>query len=54
MLKRLLNDSNICVVNCTLKLIGVISSGLWRNFNQGAKSLFNFIIQKLKDKKSHN
>jgi len=51
-LKLLLQDSNIVVVNLVLKVIGQMAKGLRNYFSVYSKMIFDFLVQKLKDKKS--
>ena len=52
MIRRLVNDSNFNVVLTVLKVAGVISKGLRKNFINSAKILFPLILTKMKDKKT--
>jgi hypothetical protein len=51
-LKLLLQDSNIVVVNVVLKIIGQMAKVLRSHFTAYSKMIFEFLVQKLKDKKS--
>jgi hypothetical protein len=52
MIRRLLGDSNFNVILTCIKLCGTLAKGLRKNFNHSAKILFQYIISKLRDKKS--
>jgi len=54
MLKKILSDSNIVVVNLALKCIGNLSNVLKSGYAPFAKSSIHAIIQKFKDKKTQN
>ena len=49
--KKLLKDSNIVVVQQTIKAIGILAKGLRNNFAYGSKIMFATILQKFKDRK---
>ena len=51
-LKKLLNDSNIVVVNCAIKVIGQLAKTLRENCANYSKFIFEHIVQKCKDKKT--
>lgn len=51
-LKLLSNDSNVNIVAKSIEVIGALSDGLRRNFNQYAKLMFAELLRKLSDKKS--
>ena len=50
MLKRLFEDSNVNIVCLAIKIAGLLSKGLRKNFTH-AKQLTTFLIGKLKDRK---
>lgn len=52
MIKRLINDSNFNVVLWDLRVLGVISRGLRRNFQYVVKSVFANVLGKFRDKKT--
>ena len=52
MLKLLLNDSNISVVNLAIRIIGQLARGLRSYFSIYSKQLFLIILNKCKDKKT--
>jgi DNA-binding transcriptional regulator GbsR (MarR family) len=52
MIKRLINDSNFNVVLYDLRILGVLSRGLRRNFYPVVKNLFSNVISKFRDKKT--
>jgi len=51
-IKKLLVDSNILVSNTTVKIVGQLAKGLRLHFASYAKSSFELVVQKFKDKKS--
>ena len=51
-LKKVLNDSNIVVVNTAIKIIGQLAVGLREAFSSYAKQIFTVILNKCKDKKT--
>ena len=52
MLKRILSDPNINVVQSGIKIMGQLSKGLRKNFSSAAKIFFPILLGKFKDKKS--
>jgi len=51
-LKKLLDNSNIVVVNSALKCLGLLASALKGTFGSSAKNILNSVVQKCKDKKT--
>lgn len=51
-LKLLSNDSNVNIVAKSIEVMGALSDGLRKNFNQYAKLMFSELLRKLSDKKS--
>ncbi|KAL4477492.1 hypothetical protein ABPG74_002642 [Tetrahymena malaccensis] len=51
MCKKLLNDSNVNIQVCAIKIVGLLASGLRKQFSQSAKLLSSQIVEKFKDKK---
>jgi len=51
-LKRILKDSNVVVVNMAIKIIGQLSKTLRTHFSAYARQIFGTILQKCKDKKT--
>lgn len=51
LLKQLLSDNNINILQCAIKITIHLSGGLRKNFSGGAKLLSSLLFQKLKDKK---
>jgi len=52
MIKRLINDSNFNVVIWDLRVLGVMSRGLRRNFLYVVKQVFANVLGKFRDKKT--
>ena len=52
MIKRLINDSNFNVVIWDLRVLGVMSRGLRRNFQYVVKNVFANVLGKFRDKKT--
>jgi DNA-binding transcriptional regulator GbsR (MarR family) len=52
MIKRLINDSNFNVVIWDLKVLGVMSRGLRKNFQYVVKQVFSNVLGKFRDKKT--
>ena len=52
MIKRVINDSNFNVVIWDLRVLGVMSRGLRRNFQYVVKNVFANVLGKFRDKKT--
>ncbi|TMW65550.1 hypothetical protein Poli38472_008192 [Pythium oligandrum] len=51
-LKQLSNDSNVNIVAKSIEVLGALSDGLRKNFNQYARLMYPELMKKLSDKKS--
>lgn len=51
-IRRLINDSNFNVVLWTLRILGVLSKGLRKNFYPVVKNNFSNVLAKFRDKKT--
>jgi len=51
MAKKLLNDNNVFVMICSIKIYGALAKGLRKNFSVPCKLIMPFLLPKLKDKK---
>ena len=49
-IRRLINDSNVSVVGCVLRMIAVMAKGLRRPFAACGKNNFSNIILKFREK----
>ena len=52
-LRRILTDTNVNVMLCGIKLIGLLANGLRKNFNHYSKIFAPLLLIKLKDKKNN-
>jgi len=52
LLKELLNDKNVVVVNLAVKAIGILAKGLRVNFTSYSRYIFTYVLHKVKDKKT--
>ena len=52
LIKRLLNDKNINILQCAFKIVKNLSKGLRKNFNHPCKVFQGLVFSKLKDSKS--
>ena len=52
MIKKVLNDSNVNVMVCGVKVLGLFAKGMRKTFNGAAKSFFSILVSKFKDKKT--
>lgn len=52
MIKKVLNDNNVNVMVCGVKVLGLLAKGMRKAFNSAAKSFFSILVAKFKDKKT--
>lgn len=52
MVKKILNDSNINVMCCGIKILGILAKGLRKAFQSPARNFFPLLLSKFKDKKT--
>ena len=52
MVKKVLNDSNVNVMCCGIKILGLLAKAIRKPFNSSAKAFFPILLSKFKDKKT--